>query len=105
GNGNGNGGGATGPPKKIHVRVMFRRAAHARFNGALKATTASCTARRMVYLWAGHRRLGSSRATAKGAFQFKERKGWHGKRLHASVTVLSTKAGTCTAGSSATIRG
>jgi hypothetical protein len=105
GNGTGNPGSSGGGRKTFRVRVTFHRLAQRKLLGRLKASAKSCTARRMVYLWSGHRRLGTRRATAKGAFSFSVRQGWHRKRVHASVKRLTTKTSICTAGTSSTVKG
>jgi hypothetical protein len=97
--------GTSGGEKPIPVRVGFRRIAQRSFVGSLKSSITACTARRTVYLWSGHKRLGSSRATKKGAFRFEIRKPWRRSRVHATVRSLTTKSGTCGAGSSSTIKG
>jgi len=72
--------------------------------GSLKASAAACSSRRMVYLWSGRKRLGSKRATTRGAFTFKVATAWRRRSVHATVRVLNTKTVTCKAGSSASIR-
>lgn len=102
GGGNPNGG---HKKKAFGIRVSVRRPSPQKLVGSLKSSSAACTARRRVYLWLGHKRLTSRRASKKGAFTFKVGRSWRGRRVHASVRLVSTKTGICKAGSSSTIRG
>ena len=97
--------GGTNGKKPVGVRVSLHRLKHQELGGSLKSSIAVCTDRRMVYLWAGHRRLSSARATRKGAFSFRAHKAWRGRRVHATVREMGIKTGTCQAGSSITIGG
>jgi hypothetical protein len=106
GNGQGNGNPAGGAGHtSITVRVSLKRLSGAKLSGSLKASSRTCTAHRVVYLWKGRKRVRAGRATGRGSFDFRVSESLRNKPVRATVTVLNAKTLTCAAASSKFIKG
>jgi hypothetical protein len=97
----------TGPNATKHrfaTRMAFRKLSRTRLGGRIISSTKACRAGRTVILWRGSRRVASTKSKADGSYSFARSAAVRGRRVRASSTARTIRAGICSAGSSTFIR-
>jgi hypothetical protein len=93
------------PPKgSVATLVSLRLMSKHKLGGRISASAAACVVRRRITLWRGSRKLGSTRATARGAYSFVVSAKVRGREVRATVAKLSVTNAVCAAGSSTFVK-
>jgi hypothetical protein len=105
--GSGSGGsGTTGTHhrRSITTRVVLRKLSTRRLGGRLTASQRACRAARVVVLWRGSKRIGTTRTSAGGGYSFPLSRSLRGRAVRAAAASYSSTSLLCEAASSIFIR-
>ncbi len=96
-------GGGTPAPKatpRFATHVTFGRLSRTRLGGRVRSASRACRGGRVVALWLGQRRIGTTHTRVDGSFRFVRGARVRGRRVRASTPLRAVKGAVCTAGSS-----
>ena len=100
-----NNGGKGTTKSKFSTTVGLHALSRKLLGGSLSSKNSACRIGRVVILWRGAHRVGSTRTKRNGSYTFRRSSRLHGRHVRASVATLTLTTAICTAATSKFING